>query len=142
MYLSTSTKVLRPRPVYRTIKFRTIFLKTKKKGQIHSLGIRRQVGMSGLYTFNNCAEVNEWDATARLKFLKVQLVGKAQSAFQQLPGQDTFDHAVTALKEHFEPSSKRDHYLAEFATHKHRPTKTWADFREDLCGLSIKAYPT
>ena len=93
--------------------------------------------------FNNCAEVNEWDATAKLKFPKVRLVGKAQSAFQRLPdtGRDTFDHAVTTLKERFEPSSKRDLYLAEFATRKRRPRETWTDFGEDLRRLAIKAYP-
>ena len=32
--------------------------------------------------FNNCAEVNEWDTAAKLKFLKAQLVEKVQSAFQ------------------------------------------------------------
>ena len=81
--------------------------------------------------FNNFVEVNEWDTSAKLKFLKVRLVGKAQSAFQRLPdtGHDTFDHAVTALKERFEPSSKRNLYLAEFMTRKHRPTET------------VKAYP-
>ena len=70
--------------------------------------------------FNNFAEVNEWDAVAKLKFLKVRLEGKAQSAFQRLSdtGRDTFDHIVTALKERFEPSSERNLYLAEFATHK------------------------
>uniref|UniRef100_A0A1X7TTF2 Retrotransposon gag domain-containing protein n=1 Tax=Amphimedon queenslandica TaxID=400682 RepID=A0A1X7TTF2_AMPQE len=60
--------------------------------------------------FQNCAEVNGWDDDAKLKFLKVRLTGRAQSAFQRLPNdsKDTYAHAVEALTERFEPSSKRD----------------------------------
>ena len=93
--------------------------------------------------FNNCAEVNQWDANAKLFFVKVQLIGKAQAVFQQLPeaGRDTFEHAVASLEERFKPSSKRDLYLAEFSTRRRRPTESWKDFAEDLRRLASKAYP-
>ena len=68
--------------------------------------------------FKNCAEVNNWDGDAKLKFLKVQLTGRAQTAFQRLPDDQkgTFDDAVAALTECFEPKSKRDLYVAELLT--------------------------
>ena len=89
--------------------------------------------------FNNCAEINGWDDAAKLSFLKVRLIGKAQSVFQQLPDtdRDTYGHAVASLKERF---SKRDLYLVEFSTRKRRPTENWSDFAEDLRRLVSKAY--
>ena len=37
---------------------------------------------SWLYHFESVAEVNDWDDGKKLKWLKVQLTGKAQTAFQ------------------------------------------------------------
>ena len=93
--------------------------------------------------FNNCAEVNKWDAATKMSFLKVRLVGRAQTAFQQLPAESraTFDEACKALKERFEPSSKRELYLAEFSTRRRKPAESWADYASDLRQLVAKAYP-
>ena len=73
-------------------------------------------------------------------FLKVRLIGKAQSVFQRLPDtdRDTYGHAVASVKERLQPSSKRDLYLAEFSTRKRRPTESWSDFAEDLRRLVSK----
>jgi hypothetical protein len=93
--------------------------------------------------FNNCAEVNQWDDAAKLMFLKVRLIGRAQTAFQQLSdvNQASFDAAVNALLKRFEPESKREVYLAEFYARQRKPTESWADFGEDLRELARKAYP-
>ncbi|XP_019856771.1 PREDICTED: retroviral-like aspartic protease 1 [Amphimedon queenslandica] len=82
----------------------------------------------------NCAEVNGWDDDDRLKFFKVLLPGRAQSAFQRLPkdSKNTYTYAVEALTECFEPSSKHDLYGAELLIREKKFTKSWGDLAEEL----------
>ena len=54
----------------------------------------------------------------------------------------SFENAVVALAERFEPESRRDLYLTEFQSRCKRRTESWADFGEDLRVLVDKAYPT
>ncbi len=53
------------------------------------------------FHFTNASAVNEWDDAAKLKWLKVRLTGKAQTAFQRLPAdtQERYSDAMKALKE-------------------------------------------
>ena len=93
--------------------------------------------------FDHCADINGWDDAAKLRFLRVRLTGRARSVFQRLPEdkKDTFDHAKSALRERFEPSSKRELYVTELSTRRKRPTEGWADLADDLRRLAAKAYP-
>ena len=54
----------------------------------------------------------------------------------------SFERAVKALRDRFEPESRKDLYLAEFQTHVKRRTESWPDFGEDLRTLVDKAYPS
>ena len=93
--------------------------------------------------FNNVAAVNSWDAEQKLLWLKVRMIGRAQTAFKKLPddAKESFETAVTALGERFELQSKRELYVAEFQTRRKRKTEGWADFEEDLRVLADCAFP-
>ncbi len=93
--------------------------------------------------FENVAAVNEWDNANKLKWLKVRLTGRAQTAFQHLPEETREDYkqASRALKERFEPASRKCRYQAEFQTKRKKKTEGWADYAEELRSLANKAYP-
>ncbi len=69
--------------------------------------------------------------------------GRAQKAFQRLPAetQANFDLSWKALKERFEPASKKELYMAELQTRTKQPNERWPDLAEDLRTLADKAYP-
>ena len=95
------------------------------------------------FRFQNVAAVNDWHTETPLKWLKVRLVGWAQTAFQRLPDdtQADFKQAVAALKEHFEPVSCKTCYQVELQSRRKRKTESWADLADDLRRLADKAYP-
>ena len=88
------------------------------------------------------SEVNDWNGEQKLKWLKVRMIGRAQKAFQHLPveARGDFERATEALRERFEPESKRSRYDAEFQSRRKEKTEGWADFGEDLKTLADKAY--
>lgn len=95
------------------------------------------------FHFDNVAAVNGWGAEDQLKWLKVRLTGRAQTAFQHLSveNQATFALATAALKERFEPATRKHRYQAELQVRKKRKGESWADFAEDLKSIADKAYP-
>ena len=95
------------------------------------------------YHFQNVVSVNEWDDGQKLKWLKVRLTGRAQIAFQRLPEttRNDYDAATKALKDRFEPASRKPRYQAELQTHRKKKRESWADFAEDLRLLADKAFP-
>eukprot|EP00731_Ephydatia_muelleri_P006907 Em0003g1155a len=96
-----------------------------------------------IYHFENVAVVNDWDEDARLRWLKVRLTGRAQSALQRLQDAVLADYTNVkkALQERFEPSCRKERYQAQFQTRKKKKEEGWADFADSLRTLVDKAYP-
>ena len=93
--------------------------------------------------FENVADINEWDDGAKLKWMKVRLIGRAQKAFHHLGEEAKGENggAKGALQLRFEPRSKQSLYRAELETRHKKREEGWAEFSEDLSVLSEKAYP-
>ena len=87
--------------------------------------------------------MNDWDDGKKLKWLKVRLTGKAQTAFQEFPGKVRADYkeAKMALQEQFEPKSHQSRFHAELQTHTKLKSKLWADFANELKNQVDKAHP-
>ena len=71
-----------------------------------------------IFHSENVAAVNEWNEDSCLRWMKVRLTGRAQTAFQRFPQEVATDYKRTkeALQERFEPSSRRERYQAQFQT--------------------------
>ena len=96
-----------------------------------------------IHHFESVATVNGWDGAAKLNWLCVRLTGRAGTVFRRLADDTRGDYelAKKALKERFEPDSKKELYLAELQTRAKKRTEDWAAFGEDLKLLAEKAYP-
>ena len=78
-----------------------------------------------IYHFGSVSEVNDWNGEQKLKWLKVRMIGCAQKVFQHLPveAQGDFERATEALRERFEPESKRSRYEVEFQSRRKKKTE-------------------
>ena len=94
--------------------------------------------------FEAVAKVNGWDDSIKLNWLPVRLTGKAQTAWKRLSDEakGDFQAAMDALRNRFEPSSKRERYAAEFRLRKRKKGEQWGDFTNQLRCLADKAFPT
>ena len=86
------------------------------------------------FHFENVATVNAWSEEDKLKWLKVRLTGRAQTAFQRLSTENkaSYPRAVTALKERFEPATRKHRFQAELQSRRKQKGESWADFADDL----------
>ncbi|KAL5516969.1 hypothetical protein EMCRGX_G002428 [Ephydatia muelleri] len=94
--------------------------------------------------FESCADVNNWTKDEdRLKWVRVRLVGKAQTAFRRLGEDDRTDYSkcVGALKRRFDPDSKRTLKVVELQHRKKEKGEDWALFGDALRLLADSAYP-
>ena len=94
--------------------------------------------------FENVAVVNKWETgEEKLKWLRVRLTGKAQTAFMKLPeaARGNYGECIKALQKRFAPDSRRELYVAELNTRKKRRDEDWASFGDALRVLSDRAYP-
>lgn len=93
--------------------------------------------------FQSVAEVNKWvSEEEKLKWLKVRLTGKAQTAFRNF-SQDVrgnYGECVKALKKRFDPDSKKELYVAELHTRARQRDEDWASYGDALRTLADKAY--
>ena len=89
------------------------------------------------------ATVNDWGDAEKLNWLKVRLIGRAQTAFKRLPEEARGDYgrATAALRLRFEPPSQRTRYQAELQTRRKKRDETWADYADCLRLICYKAYP-
>ena len=64
-------------------------------------------------------------------------------ALTRLPNQttQTYEAIKAALRERFEPPSKREVYKAEFKNRRKRKTESWGDYGDELLRLVDKAFP-
>ena len=87
--------------------------------------------------------MNDWEDGKKLKWLKFRLTGKAQTAFQRLPGEarTNYKEAKKALRKRFEPKSRQNRFHVEFQTHTKRKSESWADFTDECKSLVDEAYP-
>ena len=71
------------------------------------------------------------------------MVGRAQTTYGRLPDTSKADYASLwkALKERFEPDSKKELYLSEFSTHKCKTGEGWAEYADELRILVDRAFP-
>ena len=93
--------------------------------------------------FESVAAVNHWKDDEKLLWLRVRLIGRAATAFKRIDDgmKDSYAGSVAALKERFDPGSRRELYLAELMARKKRHNEEWASFAEDLKRLVERAYP-
>ena len=87
--------------------------------------------------------MNEWDDPAKLLWMRVRLVGSAQTAYGRLPNTSkaSYELLKKALKKRFEPDSKKELYLSEFGTRKRKAGEGWAEYADDLRVLVDWAFP-
>ena len=93
--------------------------------------------------FEGVAAINKWDDTAKLLWLRVRLVGTAQTAYGRLPtaARELYAELTKALKDRFEPDAMKEMYIAEFHGCKKAKTEGWAEFADHLKLLADKALP-
>ena len=65
--------------------------------------------------FETVATLNGWTGAEKLNWMIVRLTGRAQTAFRRFPPetQESYEDAVKALRERFDPPARKDLYAAE-----------------------------
>ena len=93
------------------------------------------------YHFDNVAQVNGWDDTAKIRWLRVRLVGRAQRAVRRVDEEASFADTIKALDERFEPQSRRACYQAELQARSKKTSEGWAEYADDLRILAERGFP-
>ena len=93
--------------------------------------------------FQSIAALNEWEDAKKLLWLKVRLTGKAKISYNRLSEEtkESLEETLKALRERYEPESRRELYMVEFQTRRKQKGEGWADFAQELKTLVDKAWP-
>ena len=69
--------------------------------------------------------------------------GESSDCLGRLPttAKESYAALKKAMKDRFEPDSRRELYLSEFSTRKRRPGEGWAEYADELRVLADKAFP-
>ena len=80
--------------------------------------------------FEHIADVNEWDADKKKKWLPACLTGRAASVYKRLSDETKADLKATKedLQERFEPASRKELYRDELAGRKRKRNEDWAAY--------------
>ena len=87
--------------------------------------------------------MNKWASDdEKLKWLNVRLTGKVRTALRKLPAnvREKYGECLKALKQRFDPDSKKELYVVELHTHARRREEDWASYGDALRVLADKAY--
>ena len=93
------------------------------------------------YHFTNVAQVNGWDDSAKTRWLRVRLMGKAQRAVRRIGDESSYADTIKALDERFEPKNRRAHYQAELQARNKSTTEGWAEYGDVLRTLAERGFP-
>ena len=85
--------------------------------------------------------MNRWNDNAKVQWLQVQLVGRAQRNISRVSEELSFQDVIEALDEKFESSSWQARFQAELQTRVKRSTEGWAEYAEDLRELAERGFP-
>ena len=94
--------------------------------------------------FENVAVVNKWETgEEKLKWLRVRLTGKAQTAFMKLPeaARGNYGECIKALQKRFAPDSRRELYVARNSTRERSAETKTGHLSETPRTRQRNAYP-
>ena len=84
--------------------------------------------------FEAVAAINQWDDEDKLLWLRVRLVGGAQTAYGHLPAEakESYSKLKKALKGRFEPEAMKERHLAQFQAQRKTKMEGWAEFADAI----------
>ena len=91
-----------------------------------------------IVNFESVAAINSWSDSEKVLWLRVALKGKAHVAYNRLSHEtrESYKASVSALRNRFEPCSKRELYKINFERRTKHGEESWADFGDDLVVLA------
>ena len=94
--------------------------------------------------FETVATLNGWTGAEKLNWMIVRLTGRAQTAFRRFPPetQESYEDAVKALRERFDPPARKDLYAAELQARRKEKSESWGDFGDAIKTLVDRAFPS